>query len=306
MSDCAKVADLNLRCKTWSLLLALLPVFSFGCAVSTKTHVPAPEIRTAKDATKSDLLAAYNKTAGDIISLNLSVELAPTTGSAYSGVIEQYHRVNAFIIAQRPANIRVIGQDPVFSKNIFDMTSDGEMFHIYIPSKNKFIVGPANYEGTAEKPIENLRPQHLLDALFWPKIPAAEVVSFREDEEGDARYYILTVYRAGKPDDIDRELWFDRADLNLARIQIFGAQGFLFSDIWLKDWQPVESSATAEKPIYPRDVTVKRPHDDYQLGIKVTKIAINESISADRFHLAQPAGTDLVEVGNGGGSAPYD
>jgi hypothetical protein len=302
---------LSLRLNKWSLLLAALATLPCGCAVSRKVEVPKREIRTARDATRADLLAAYNRLADGITSLNMSVELVPTTGSAYSGVIEEYHKVNAFIIAQRPADIRVIGQDPVFSKNIFDMTSNGETFHIYIPSKNKFITGPATFEGGADKPIENLRPQHLIDALFWPQIPSADSVLFREDDESSARFYVLTVLRAGSTAEIDRELWFDRADLNLSRIQIFGPEGLLLSDVRFADWQPAASAASAPGAVpetgvtaaglfYPRQILLRRPHDDYQLEIKVTKLTLNEHISADRFRLLQPAGTELVQVGNGG------
>jgi outer membrane lipoprotein-sorting protein len=295
----------GMRFTIWSLSLAALAAFSSGCAVSNTKQVPRSEIRAAKTATKTDLLAAYNHLATGITSLNLSVELAPTTGSAYSGVIEQYHKVNAFILAQRPADIRVIGQDPVFSKNIFDMTSNGETFHIYIPSKNKFIIGPAAYEGTAEKPIENLRPQHLLDALFWPQIPAEDSTLFREDDETSARFYVLTVLRAHSTSEIERELWFDRSDLSLSRIQIFDREGLLLSDIHLADWQTVASTSPATAATqaglsYPRQISLRRPHDDYQLELKVTKLALNESISVDRFRLLQPAGTDLVEVGKTG------
>ena len=119
-----------------------------------------------------------------------------TAGSAYSGVIEQYHEVNGFILASRPASIRVIGQAPVVGKNIFDMVSNGTTFSIYIPSKNKFIVGPANLERRAEKPIENLRPQHLVDAVFWPVIAEGTPVLFEEASEGASRFYMLTVVKA--------------------------------------------------------------------------------------------------------------
>jgi len=199
----------------------------------------------------------------------------------------------------------VIGQDPVFSKNIFDMTSDGEMFHIYIPSKNKFITGPATFEGAADKPIENLRPQHLIDALFWPQISASDSVLFREDDESSARYYVLTVLRHDSATQIDRELWFDRGDLNLSRIQIFGSEGHLLSDIHLANWEPVGSAAPGAGVAsaglsFPRQISLHRPHDDYQLEIAVTKLALNEPISADRFRLLQPAGTELLELGKDG------
>ena len=44
------------------------------------------------------------------------MDLIPSTGTTYSGVIEDYHDVQGFILAQRPASIRVIGQAPVVAK----------------------------------------------------------------------------------------------------------------------------------------------------------------------------------------------
>jgi hypothetical protein len=292
------------RRKTWIALLQLMAVSCFtGCATSHTVKAPETEIRVTKDATKESLLAAYNHSAAGITSLNLSVDLVPSAGKAYSGIIQQYHEVSAFILAKRPAEVRMIGQ--VLSKNIFDMTSDGETFHIFIPSKNKFMVGSAKLERPAEKPIENIRPQHLLDALFWPEIPVGASVVIAEDDELAARYYVLSVLSKGVSPEIERNLWFDRSDLHLARIQIYGPAGKLVSDIHLDDWRvaaPAASSATVSGNLeFPRHITMQRPYDDYKLEIKVKKVTLNEVIADDRFQLEQPPGTELVKVGESGG-----
>lgn len=275
--------------------LAALASFACGCAVSHKRVVPQAQIRPALEATKAQLLAQYNEDARAVHSLNAAIDMFPTAGSSYSGVIEDYHDVNGFILAERPARIRMIGQAPVVAKNVFDMVSDGETFRIFIPSKNKFIVGPANLERPAKKPIENLRPQHLIDALFWPEIPATAPALFEEWNEAPERYYILTELRtAAEGPEIARKIWFDRADLSFARLQIYAAGGRLVTDIRYADWQPVGAD---ERIKYPRQIWVSRPHDDYQLELKITKLTVNESISADRFNLPQPPGTELVRVG---------
>jgi outer membrane lipoprotein-sorting protein len=307
---------------TW--LGVLLALTASGCAVSHKTVVKPSEVRPAEQASEAQLIAAYNLRAAAIHSINASVELIPTAGSAYSGVIEQYHQVNGFILAQKPADIRVIGQAPVLSKNIFDMVSDGKTFRIYIPSKNQFLVGPANLERQAKKPIENLRPQHLLDALFWPEIAADAPLLFEEVDQPPARYYVITLIREGSQPAILRKLWFDRADLDLARIQVYGQGGRVVSDVQLSDWQsvagpatgapvaatsapgsvaaPAAATAAAETEIsYPRQILLRRPQDDYQLEMKITKIAVNETIAASRFELAQPAGTELIRLGENAG-----
>jgi len=283
--------------------LTLLAVSAItGCAASNTVKAPESEIKVTKDATKQDLLAAYNKMAGEITTLTLSVDLVPSAGKAYSGIIQQYHEVSGFILAKRPAEVRMIGQ--VLSKNIFDMTSDGETFHIFIPSKNKFMVGSATLERPAEKPIENIRPQHLLDALFWPEIPSAVPIAMAEDDELTARYYVLSVLTAGASPEIERNLWFDRSDLHLARIQIYGHEGKLVSDIRLDAWQAAtlpSSSATVNGSLeFPRHIAMQRPHDDYKLEIKVKKVTLNEPIADDRFQLQQPTGSELVKVGESG------
>jgi hypothetical protein len=174
-----------------------LRVCSRACvSVSKKSVVPPAQIRTSLDSTKEALLDQYNHQANAVTSLNATVELIPSAGSNYSGVIEQYHRVSGFILAQKPAQIRMIGQAPVIASNVFDMVSDGQTFRIYIPSKKKFLVGPANLERSAKNPIENLRPQHLLDALLWPVIGPQEPVIFEEWNQASERYYVLSVLRA--------------------------------------------------------------------------------------------------------------
>jgi len=268
-----------------------------GCTKSTKTKVPAAEIRPALEATQEELLERYNEQARAVRSLNAAVELNPVAGSTYSGVIEDYRDVRGFILAQQPAHIRVIGQAPVVAKNIFDMVSDGETFRIFIPSKNKFITGPAELERPSKKPIENLRPQHLLDALFWPEIPAGLMVLNEEFEAAPERYYIVTEVRgaASSRPEIARKVWFDRADLSIARMEIFGARGRLLADIHYADWQPIGDTN------YPRTIRIRRPRDDYQLEIRITKLTLNEAIAAERFKLEQPPGTELVRVGDASG-----
>jgi len=300
------------RVKT-CLVLATVAAISCGChgtGVTGTTVVPAAERPVVKEATREELLDAYNQIARNTKTLNATVELKPTAGSRYSGVIDEYHEVKAFLLAERPAEIRVIGQAPVVGTTVFDMASDGETFRVSVPSKNRFLVGPVAMERSSSKPIENLRPQHLLDALLWPEIRKEEAVTLKEFNDEKARYYILTVLRGGYQVEVLREIWFDRADLRVARMETFGPKGSLLSDVSLADWEPLDNAAAqAAAPqgttlapsggvaTFPRAIRIDRPHDDYKLDLQVTKITLNEDIPAERFKLDQPAGSELVKVG---------
>lgn len=289
------------------ILLAAVSVMASSCAVSRKSVVPPAQVRPALEATAEELIERYNKQARVVQSLNAGVELNPVAGSTYTGVIEDYRDVRGFILAQRPANIRVIGQAPLIGKNIFDMVSDGETFRIYIPSKNKFLVGAAKLERPAKKPIENIRPQHLLDAMFLAELPPGKTVLIEEFDSPPDRFYILTLLREANGMEIERKVWFDRSDLHIARVQIFGERGRLVADIRYAEWQAVAGSAGEGnrdgENIFPRRIWLVRSHDDYQLEMRITKLTLNEAIAADRFHLEQPEGTELVRVGEGSAEA---
>jgi len=273
-----------------------------GCMSIKTTHdVKKEEIRAQMEASEDQLLSSYNEQARAVRTLQATVDLVPSTGSTYSGVIEEYHDVPGFILAKRPATVRVIGQAPVVAKNIFDMVSDGEMFRIFIPSKNTFLVGSTSLARTSKKPIENLRPQHVVDALFWPELPASANVLIEQFDADPNRYYILTVVRQadGGKLEIARKIWFDRANLRVSRVQLYGAVGRLDSDIAYLDWQPLGGApaAATARTSYAHDIHIWRPQDDYKLEIRILKLTVNEEISADRFELTQPPGTELVHVG---------
>lgn len=292
-----------------SKLQRFLPVVSVafaawlaaGCAASHTTIVkPSGAPVQLQTATKPELIARYNQQAEAVTSLNVTVTMTLTAGSAYTGVIKQYHEVKGFILAQKPSSIRVIGQAPVVGTNIFDMVSDGETFRISIPSQNKFLTGPANLERPSAKPIENLRPQHLTSAIFWDAIPEKSPVLVEEATEASTRYYILTVIRrevkagADQADvdwEIAQKIWFDRADLSVARCQIYEPGGKPVSDASYSGWNAFGAVR------YPRQIALTRPGNDYKLQIGITKAAFNETISPDRFVLRQPPGAELVNVG---------
>ena len=292
--------------------LATLALICCGCGssghVSVVKATPPAQKPVVRDATREELLEKYNAIARGVNSLNATVELKPIAGSRYSGIIEEYHEVKAFLLAERPANIRVIGQAPVIGTTVFDMASDSETFRVSIPAKNKFLVGSVALERASAKPIENLRPQHLLEALLWPEIRKQETALFEEFNDEAGRYYVLTVLRGGYQTEILRKIWFDRADLEVARLEAFGPKGVLLSDIHFSSWQPVAppaslsgtpESSVGPKPAqdFPRAIRIERPHDDYRLDLQVIKISLNDEIPPERFKLEAPAGLELVRVG---------
>jgi len=287
------------KCLVWTTLSALAGGCGGRSPVTKSTTVPPATRPVVLEASEEQLLDRYNALARNLQSLNATAELKPTAGSAYSGVISEYHEVKAFVLAARPYDVRMIGQIPVVGKTVFDMASDGKTFEVSIPPKNKFLVGPVTLDRPSSKPIENLRPQHLVDALLWPEVRKEEVVLPEEFNDESARYYVLTVLRGGYQSEILRKVWFDRADLRVVRLQSYGPKGVLLSDVRYANWQPLDSPSSSLTE-YPRSVRIDRPRDEYRLELTFSKVALNESIGPDRFHLDPPAGAEVVHLMNVG------
>jgi hypothetical protein len=280
-------------------VLLTLSAVAYGCGghggVTKTTTLPPAARPVYLEASPEQLLDRYNALARNLQSIDATVDLKPSAGSAYSGVITEYHDVKAFVLAERPYDIRMIGQVPIIGKTVFDMASNGQNFEVWVPSKNKFLMGPVSLNRASSKPIENLRPQHLVDALLWPDVRKEEVVLPEEFNDELARYYVLSVLRGGYQSEFLRKIWFDRSDLHLARLQTYGPKGALLSDVHYAEWQAVESPDSALKE-YPHAIRIDRPRDEYRLDLSVSKVTLNQQVPMDRFTLDAPVGAEVVNL----------
>ena len=74
-----------------------------GCiTIKRRTEVRKEEIRPQLESSEENLLASYNEQVRAVQSLQATVDLIPSTGTTYSGVIEEYHDVPGFILAAAP------------------------------------------------------------------------------------------------------------------------------------------------------------------------------------------------------------
>lgn len=272
----------------------MLALGAGACAVKRTTRVqPSQAPAPALEASAADLVARLNSRSEAIRTLTAKVDLAPTAGSIYSGVIKEYHDVKGFILIEKPAMIRMIGQAPVVRTDIFDMAADGEGFRLYIPAKRKFYVGKNASRRPAKNSLENMRPQHILDALLLPPIDAGrEKYLGEEAEEGGRRYYVVTVLEGNEERELTlkRKVWFDRSDLEISRQQIYGPRGSYIEDIHYADYQDFQGIR------YPTRIQVTRPVEDYRLSITIEQATFNQPIAPEKFVLKKPETAQLVDL----------
>jgi outer membrane lipoprotein-sorting protein len=253
------------------------------------SELPPP----AREASLAELLAGLNARSQSVRTLTATVDLEPTAGSIYSGIIKEYHDVKGFILVERPAMIRVLGQAPVLRTDIFDMVSNGEEFRLSIPPKQKFIVGKTTFRRPAKNSLENLRPQHILEALLVPGLDTSHENCFLEEaEDGGRRFYVVGIVVPDESGELslERKAWFDRANLELARLQFYEGDGLYVEDVHYSDYHDFQGTH------YPSRIELVRPIEDYRLTITILKATFNQPIEAGKFILNQPQGTQLVDL----------
>ncbi len=276
------------------MAIALASLAAPGCAVKRTTKVnPSLVPPPSQQTTLTDLVGRVNAWSSSIRTLIATTDLEPQAGSVYSGVIREYHDVKGFILLEKPATIRILGQAPIVRTKIFDMVSNGDEFRVYVAPKEKFIVGKNASRRPAKNALENLRPQHILDALLVPAIdPSREKVFPEEAEEGGRRYYVVNVLEAAPGGDLAlrRKVWFDRSSLEIARMQIYGPQGSYTEGVEYSEYRDFQGVR------YPTRVHLNRPIEDYSLTITVQKATFNQPIEAEKFLLEKPEKAQLVDL----------
>jgi outer membrane lipoprotein-sorting protein len=229
-----------------------------------------------------------------IDTLEATVDFKPATGSVYTGVIKEYHDVRGFILLKKPSLIRIIGQAPVVRTEIFDMVSNAQEFRVFIPPKNKFIVGKTSYQAPSKNALENLRPQHILSALLMPPVSQPEEKYFAEQAQTPThQYYVLTIVEPTASGELElkRKVWFDQSDLSISRLDLYGPEGSLLEEVQYAGYHNFQ-----EVP-YPTEITVNRPEDGYTLSITIEKATFNKPIPPEKFELKKPPNATLVELG---------
>jgi outer membrane lipoprotein-sorting protein len=244
-------------------------------------------------ADQAALLQAISQRYEAVHDLSATVDMVPALGSAEKSKITEYKDVRAYILFRKPANIRIIGLYPVVRNKAFDMSSDGARFELYVPSRDAFIEGSNEIIQRSENKLENLRPQHFVDALLVRPVDLAadKVLLENQTDEAGAFYIVHVIHEDNGVLRLDRTIWFNRVNLEIERQMIFDAAGNILTDARYSEWKAYD------KEPFPKHVEINRPQDEYGVVIDIVKMDINKGVTDDKFILEQPPGTTLRVLG---------
>jgi len=278
------------------LLFCLMPLGFSSCAVRRRiiSRLGGNTSQPLLTVDKNSLVVAVARQYDAIRDFSATVNMAPALGSAEKNKVTEYKDVRAYILFRRPADIHILGLYPVILGTAFDMVSNGTDFKLYLPSRNRFLVGLNTVEQISPNKLENLRPQHFLEALLVKPIDTAanKVLMENFTDEDNAFYILHEVHEdGGGLLTLRRTIWYNRVDLNIARQLIFDGDGNILTDARYEQWHAFDNMA------FPRHIEINRPRDEYGVVIDVTKMDINKGVADGKFVLEQPEGTTLQVIG---------
>ena len=162
------------------LLIALLP--TTGCLFRTRpveeTYSKAP----LKEATQAALIEIINQQARKSSRCRRPSISIPRWAARKKGHVTDYKEIRGYVLARKPAMLHMIGLLPIVRTTAFDMVSDGQEFKLWIPPKNRFVVGRNDVQThNTDQPMENIRPQEIYDALLIRPIDPEHEIAVLEN-----------------------------------------------------------------------------------------------------------------------------
>lgn len=290
------------RLHRWRIVLILFTIIPLsGCLFHSRKVERQVSTAPLKSATQSELIGFINADAAKVQSMQATVDIDTTVGGAEKGTVTDYKQIRGYVLARKPAMLRMIGLLPIVRNKAFDMVSDGQQFQLWIPPKNKFVVGRNDVAThNTQQPLENIRPQAIYDALLLPAIDETQIAVLENGYETvtdsrkhrvDQPDYELDII--GKSDQgwfLARKIIFSRTDLLPHRQFVYNQSGELVTDARYEDYK--DHSGVE----FPNQISIYRPREEYDITLTLVKLQLNEPLTNDQFVLQQPAGAEVVHL----------
>jgi len=291
-------------------LAIVLILLSSGCLFRARKVERVVSGVPLKTASQQDLIDYVNREALKIRTMQATVDIDTTVGGAKKGKVTDYQEIRGYVLARKPNMLRMIGLLPVVRNQAFDMVSDGQDFKLYIAPKNRFIVGKDNEAPSdGRQTLENLRPQHIYDALLLREVDPEKEIAVLENEEELVRdkngkqveqgAYHLDIVRKGEHGwFLSRKIIFSRTDLLPHRQLVYDDHGNLATDARYEKYKDYDGTN------FPAQIEIVRPREEYDIVLNVIKLQLNGPLADDKFTLDQPAGAEVVHLGAAAAKAP--
>jgi hypothetical protein len=293
----------------WLLALVLAVLPATGCLFHRRPVEESYSKAPLQESTQAALIDSINQQAAKIHSLQATVDIDTSAGGAKKGHVTDYKEIRGYVLARKPEMLHMIGLLPIVRTTAFDMVSDGSQFKLWIPPKNRFVVGSNEIQTpNPDQPMENIRPKDIYDTFIIRPIDTENEIAVLEngfeilhDAKGhrvlQADYELVVIRKGSEGWKLSRKIVFSRIDLKPHRQYIYDSKNNLATDARYADYKEYNGVN------FPSRIEFSRPEEEYDITFNILKLEMNKPLRDDQFALAQPPGAEVVNLDKAQSSA---
>jgi outer membrane lipoprotein-sorting protein len=293
----------HLRKTTFIFFIAFLSMIA-GCGFRSSHPVKMrTSTATLKDATLEQLVESINTNAEKLKTMKATVDIDSSILEEKKNRVKDNPQVAGVILVRKPEMLRMRIYVPVLHNVMADMVSNGQKFELASPIKSKFYVG-SNQQPVkpSPNPLENLRPQHISDALLLKPIEEGKEIAVLENtteivkdpkshkDVEQLAYTVLVIDKDSVGYYLSRKIVFSRTDLLPHEQSIYDRQGRLATFVRYENFTDYSGISL------PAIVSIQRPLEGYGITISMVKLEVNVPLTDEQFVLTQPPGSQLVDL----------
>jgi outer membrane lipoprotein-sorting protein len=293
----------HLRKTTFIFFIAFLSMIA-GCGFRSSHPVKMrTSMATLKNATLEQLVESINTNAEKLKTMKATVDIDSSILEEKKNRVKDNPQVAGLILVRKPEMLRMRIYVPVLHNVMADMVSNGQKFELASPIKSKFYVG-SNQQPVkpSPNPLENLRPQHISDALLLKPIEEGKEIAVLENtteivkdpkthkDVEQLAYTVLVIDKDSVGYYLSRKIVFSRTDLLPHEQSIYDRQGRLVTFVRYENFTDYSGISL------PAIVSIQRPIEGYGITISMVKLEVNVPLTDEQFVLTQPPGSQLVDL----------
>jgi outer membrane lipoprotein-sorting protein len=269
---------------------------------------------TLKDATLDQLVEIINTNAEKLKTLKATaVDIDSSVLEQKKDKVVDNPQFAGLILVRKPEMLRMRVFVPLVHNIMVDMVSNGQTFELAIPPRSQFIVGSNKQPAKpSPRPIYNLRPQHISDALMLKPIDQDKETAVLENtteivkdpkshkDVEQLAYTVIVIDKDANGAYLSRKIVFSRTDLQPHEQSIYDRQARLVT------FARYENFTEYSGINFPAIVSIQRPIEGYAITLSIVKMEVNVPLTDEQFVLTQPPGSQLINLDTQAAAAMTD
>ena len=234
----------------------------------------------AQELSPQEIVDAVISRGSQLTTFRANVEMSVATPQLKGPV-----RCTGLFLYQSPKNLRTVGSK--FASTLFDISSDGDRFWLYVPQENKCYTGRSDTFHRVEALGINIFPgdmAHLFNykELLEEKTPTVEI--------WPAYWLVHVLYMGASEVSLKGNLYVDRVDGEVFRCEVFNPDGSVRLQALFSNPAAINGCKV------PQRIDVRWPAYSTTLSMTFSNITVNGVLDPKVFAPAMPAETETISL----------